>query len=122
MNKDYSKLGLTKKIYNNADIKFLLKVFERMSYCREFENNVKKYRDLGIIKNLVYLSLGQESIASTLSYVFKKPWVSFQHRGHSNYISFGGDQKKLIDELIGLKSGSNRGYGGSPPIQDFKKK
>ncbi|SVE11951.1 uncharacterized protein METZ01_LOCUS464805, partial [marine metagenome] len=122
MSKNYSTLGLSKKIYQNVDIKILKKIFDKMSYCREFENNVKKYKDLGIINNLVYLSLGQESIGASLSYVFKKPWILFQHRGHSNYISFGGNQKKLIDELIGLPTGSNKGYGGSPSIQDFNKK
>ena len=122
MIKSYSKLGLTKKLYENIDQKFLLKIFDIMSYCREFENNVKYYKDKGLISNLVYLSIGQESIAATVSCTTKNPWVLFQHRGHSNYIAFGGNQTKLIDELIGLETGSNRGYGGSPPIQDFNKK
>ena len=100
----------------------MLRVFSKMSYCREFEDNVKEYKKQGVINILVYLSLGQESIPATISLLIKKPWVLFQHRGHSNYICFGGNQEKLIDELLGLNTGSNRGIGGSPPIQDFQNK
>ena len=122
MNISLSKLGLNKKTYQNVNKKHLLDIFNTMSYCREFEKNVIKYKDQGLIKILVYLSLGQESISAAISHVIKNPWVLFQHRGHSNYISFGGNQIKLIDELLGLDTGSNKGYGGSPPIQDFENK
>ena len=45
-----------------------------------------------------------------------KPWIFGQHRCHSIYISFGGDKSKLIDELLGKKTGCNRGMGGSASI------
>ena len=34
-----------------------------------------------------------------------KPLIFGQHRCHSIYISFGGDKSKLIDELLGKKTG-----------------
>ena len=122
MSKNFQNLGLNKTTYSNTNDKLLLKIFNKMSYCREFENNVIKYKNKGLIDILVYLSLGQESIPATISEIIKNPWVLFQHRGHSNYLSFGGNVTKLIDEILGLKTGSNRGYGGSPPIQDKKNK
>ena len=122
MSSNFENLGIDQTTYKKTNNKDLLKIFEKMSYCREFENNVIKYHNEGLIKILVYLSLGQESIPATVSYSIKNPWVLFQHRGHSHYLSFGGNQEKLIDELLGLNTGSNRGYGGSPPIQDIKNK
>ena len=37
----------------------------------------------------------------------------FQHRGHAQYLSFGGDEKKLANELLGKKMGVIR-YGWLP--------
>ena len=43
-----------------------------------------------------------------------------QHRGHGIYLAYGGNPEKLVDELIGLKTGTNKGMGGSPPKFDKK--
>ena len=122
MEKNIKNLGIHKNLYKNVNFRFLLNVFDKMSFSREFEKQVKINRDKDYIKTLIYLSLGQESIPATISLLLKNPWVLFQHRGHSHYLSFGGDRKKLVGELLGLKSGSNKGMGGSPPIQDFRKR
>jgi TPP-dependent pyruvate/acetoin dehydrogenase alpha subunit len=45
-----------------------------------------------------------------------KPLLFGQHRCHSIYLSFGGNIKKLIDELLGFKSGCTQGIGGSASI------
>ena len=45
-----------------------------------------------------------------------KPLIFGQHRCHSIYLSFGGDKIKLIDELLGRKSGCTKGMGGSASI------
>ena len=105
---------------NNLSIR--KKIFSKICKIRFFELQVQKLREKNIIKSLIYLSLGQESIAATISEVFKNPYVFFQHRGHAQYLAFGGNEKKLINELLGKKSGSNKGMGGSPCIFDLKKK
>ena len=122
MKKDIKNLGIHKNLYKNTNLRFLLNVFDKMSLSREFEKQVKINREKGLVKTLIYLSLGQESIPATISLLFNNPWILFQHRGHSHYLSFGGDKEKLVGELLGLKSGSNKGMGGSPPIQDFSKR
>ena len=38
------------------------------------------------------------------------------------YLAFGGDETKLVDELLGLKSGCCGGKGGSPMIMILKRK
>ena len=45
-----------------------------------------------------------------------RPLLFGQHRCHSIYLAFGGDKKKLVDELLGRKSGCTKGMGGSASI------
>lgn len=98
------------------------KIFQKMCMIRFFELELQKLREKNIVKILIYLSLGQEAIASALSLALNKPFIFMQHRGHAQYLAFGGNVKKLIDEFLGKKTGTNKGMGGSPPIFDLKKK
>ena len=100
--------------------KFRLKVFEKASYCRHFEEQVVKNIKSKKIEIPTYISVGQEFISSTLATICEenkiKPLIFGQHRCHSIYLSFGGDKIKLIDELLGRKSGCTKGMGGSASI------
>ena len=100
--------------------KFRLKVFEKASYCRHFEEQVVKNIKSQKIEIPTYISAGQEFISSTLATICEenkiKPLIFGQHRCHSIYLSFGGDKIKLIDELLGRKSGCTKGMGGSASI------
>ena len=100
--------------------KFRLKVFEKASYCRHFEEQVVKNIKSKKIEIPTYISAGQEFISSTLATICEenkiKPLIFGQHRCHSIYLSFGGNRVKLIDELLGKKTGCTRGMGGSASI------
>ncbi|MEK6933947.1 MAG: thiamine pyrophosphate-dependent enzyme [Nanoarchaeota archaeon] len=95
-----------------------IEMFTKMCTIRYFEEEVKKAYDAGLMYMPVYLSLGQEAIAAALSVVLKnkKPSIFAQHRAHGIYISFGGDLKKLVDELLHRESGCAKGMGGSASI------
>ena len=67
-------------LYNMNIIKIRKKIFSKICKIRFFELQVQKLREKNIIKSLIYLSLGQESIAASISEVFKNPYVFFQHR------------------------------------------
>ena len=99
---------------------FRLKVFEKAAIARNFEEEVIKNVKNKKIKIPVYVSAGQEFIPSTISTICNskkiKPLIFGQHRCHSIYLTFGGDKGKLIDELIGKKTGCTRGMGGSASI------
>jgi len=86
--------------------------------CRAFESLLYKKVELGLLKSPVYLSAGEEIPPATLSFLFQKikPHIFAQHRGHSWYLSFGGNPRELIHELLGLESGCCRGMGGSASI------
>ncbi len=98
---------------------FRLRVFKTASLCRNFEDAAYKYGQQKKIKSFYYLSAGQEFIPATLAEIYKgqMPMLFAQHRAHSTYLSFGGDPCALIDELLGLETGTSKGMGGSPSIQ-----
>ena len=99
---------------------FRLKTFEKAANCRYFEEEVIRNLKEKKITIPTYVSAGQEFISASMATICEdlkiKPWIFGQHRCHSIYISFGGDKSKLIDELLGKKTGCNRGMGGSASI------
>ncbi len=104
--------------------RYLKETFKLASVSRYFELNVYKNKVNKNIKFPVYLSAGQEFISSSLSVICKsrgiKPSLFPQHRCHSIYLSFGGDKKLLINELLGKKNGCTNGWGGSASIHSKK--
>ncbi len=104
---------------------FCLEAFEKISYCRHFENFVYEKIQDKTIKIPVYLSAGQESIPCSIATYIKdkisNPNIFIQHRGHSTYLAFDAPPEKLVDELLGLKSGCSFGMGGSASIQSIEK-
>ena len=97
-----------------------LGMFKKICLCRNFELNVKKVFDQGLIKTPIYLSLGQESVAVALSVAFRDAAIFGQHRGHDLYLSYGGDIVELIDELLHRPIGCAKGMGGSASIHSPK--
>lgn len=104
---------------------FLYDVFDKISFCRHFENKVYEKIQDKTIKFPVYLSAGQESIPCSIATYLKtlsvQPNIFIQHRGHSTYLAFDASPEKLIDELLGLKTGCSYGMGGSASIQSLEK-
>jgi len=104
---------------------FRLNVFKKASLCRNFEEVVFKKLQDKTISFPTYLSTGQEFISATIAQTVEesniKPDIFIQHRGHSTYLSFGGTIIKLIDELLGRKTGCANGMGGSASIQSKEK-
>ncbi len=107
---------------NNRKIRF--EIFKKASVCRHFENNVYSQVKKKLIKFPVYLSAGQEYVPSSIAYISYvkkiKPLIFGQHRGHSIYLSFNGDIKRLVNELKGKKTGCSYGMGGSLSIHSTK--
>ena len=95
-------------------------VFRKASLARNFEEQVITNVKNKKIKIPVYVSAGQEFIASSIATICKlkkiKPLIFGQHRCHSTYLTFDGDKGKLIDELLQRKTGCTKGMGGSASI------
>ena len=77
---------------------FRLEVFKKASLCRNFENILYEKVQEKLIKFPVYLSAGQEFIASAIAEKIAElkisPDIFIQHRGHSTYLAFGGSMER----------------------------
>lgn len=113
-------LGLIDQLSNRFSQSQTLGLFKKICINRAFELETAKVYNTGIIKMPIYLSLGQEHIPASISTVTNDFRIFAQHRGHSYYLSFGGDMRKLIDELLHRSTGCARGMGGSASIHDPK--
>lgn len=96
-------------------------IYKRAAICRAFEESVFARVKNNLIKIPVYLSAGQEYAPATISALLDHLGVNdrqifIQHRGHSTYLSFGGNLTALIYELLGHPSGCASGMGGSASI------
>ena len=108
--------GLISDVANMFSNDYALKLFAQTCFNRFFEFEVKKAYDRGLMKLPIYLSVGQEHIPAAIASVFSDCLIFAQHRAHSVYLSFGGDPRQLIDELLSRPTGCARGMGGSASI------
>lgn len=118
MKRRSANLGLIPGLSSSFSPELSREIFRRMCLIRYFDLEVARAYKEGVISCPIYLSIGQEAIASAVSVVISGYYIFGQHRGHSVYLAFGGDQIKLRDELLGKPTGCNKGIGGSPMIQD----
>ena len=103
------------------------RILEKACFARAFEEKVYDLIEKKIFDLPIYLAAGQELIAAVLSEFLAAHRVEdkqlfIQHRGHSTYLSFGGDPEKLILELLGDKRGCANGMGGSASIQSVEQR
>jgi pyruvate dehydrogenase E1 component alpha subunit len=105
------------------DKQTLLEIYKKAALCRAFEEEVYRQVENKNVRIPVYLSAGQEYISATLAVLLKdiEKQIFIQHRGHSTYLSFGGDVEQLVLELLGDKRGCANGMGGSASIQSKEK-
>lgn len=67
----------------------------------------------------VHLCLGQEDVPAVLHEVLKpEDWLFSTHRNHGHYLAKGGDEYKLMQEILGELDGVNAGWAGSQCYSD----
>ena len=97
-----------------------VEIYKRMHFIRNFEYAVQVAHKSGFIYVPIYLSVGQESIAATLSVFFEGMTIPIfaQHRAHSYFLAFGGSPDKLKNSLISKEDSWDLGAAGSASISD----
>jgi TPP-dependent pyruvate/acetoin dehydrogenase alpha subunit len=98
-------------------------IYSKAIKINEFERNLLRLESGGQINIPIYLGLGQEFIAATIAnyYRLEHPAIFAQHRAHSYYLAFGGDQNALLSEILGDEvNGCAKGFGGSVGIYSKK--
>lgn len=111
-------LGLIPGLPRKCPAPVSLEIWRRTCLNRAFELEAARVFDTGVIKAPIYLSVGQEHIPAAIATVTTDLLIFAQHRGHSYYLSFGGDVRALIDELLHRPTGCAGGMGGSASIHD----
>jgi len=111
-------LGMIPNLASSFSPDASTEMFRRMCLIRYFELEVAEAYQAKLIQSPIYLSIGQEAIASAVSTVISGYYIFAQHRAHSVYLAFGGNPVKLKDELLGRPTGCTGGIGGSPMLQD----
>ncbi len=110
------RLGLMPGLAKKFPREQTLELFRKICLNRAFELETAEVYKTGVIKMPIYLSLGQEQIPAAIATAMREFLIFAQHRGHSYYLSFGGDIRKLIDELLHRPTGCAGGMGGSASI------
>jgi TPP-dependent pyruvate/acetoin dehydrogenase alpha subunit len=94
-------------------------MFERMTLIREFEETLRQLVSRGVPTGPVHYYVGQEAVATGVCAALENSdWIASTHRGHGHAIAKGADVRRMMAELYGKSTGTNRGKGGSMHITD----
>lgn len=96
-------------------------MYERMTLIREFEERLKWLVETGVPVGAVHYYTGQEACAVGVCAALESTdWIASTHRGHGHCIAKGVEVHRMMAELYGKSTGSNRGKGGSMHITDVR--
>lgn len=113
MNQKVNQVQKTKLI----DETYALK---KMWEIRIFEEIIQELFDAGELYGTMHLCIGQEATAVGGACILKKnDWIVSTHRNHGHCIAKGTDIRSMFAELLGKKTGTNEGKGGSMHIADL---
>jgi pyruvate dehydrogenase E1 component alpha subunit len=99
----------------------LLWMYERLTLIREFEERLKWLVETGVPVGAVHYYTGQEACAVGVCAALQtSDWIASTHRGHGHCIAKGVEVHRMMAELYGKSTGSNRGKGGSMHITDVR--
>lgn len=99
----------------------MLWMYERLTLIREFEERLKWLVETGVPVGAVHYYTGQEACAVGVCAALEaSDWIASTHRGHGHCIAKGVEVHRMMAELYGKTTGSNRGKGGSMHITDVR--
>ncbi|MHA1388925.1 MAG: thiamine pyrophosphate-dependent dehydrogenase E1 component subunit alpha [Candidatus Thorarchaeota archaeon] len=100
--------------------KILVDLYATTLKLRLFEEKVWELFSQNHIPGTVHLYLGQEAVAAGIVGAMEdRDWVQSTHRGHGHVIAKGANMKAAMAELMGKRTGSCKGKGGSMHITEF---
>ena len=111
----------------------LLALYRTMARIRAFENAAEIASQGGVaawglatttkpalVRGPLHLSTGQEAVATGVcANLIREDLLTSTHRGHGHTLAKGADVKRMMAELFGRATGTNKGKGGSMHIADF---
>ncbi|OEH81082.1 pyruvate dehydrogenase [Enterococcus rivorum] len=107
---------LDKKIDAKNKIQYLTKMWE----IRIFEESIQQLFEAGDLYGTMHLCIGQEATAVGGAGILKPTdWIVSTHRNHGHCIAKGTNIRSMLAEMLGKKTGTNEGKGGSMHIADL---
>ena len=101
------------------DLDVLKRLYRTMRLIRTFELKVEALRTSGRLQGSAHLYVGQEAVATGVcAQLNADDSVASTHRGHGHAIAKGVDVARMMAELYGRTTGTNKGKGGSMHIAD----
>lgn len=95
------------------------KHYKKAFFIRAFETFLIELFKKGELNGTVHTCVGQELTPVVLAESLKKGDRIFSnHRGHGHFLSFNGDPKALLAEMLGLETGVSGGIGGSQHLMN----
>lgn len=102
---------------NNQDFVRLMK---KMWEIRSFEETLQELYEAGHLYGTMHLCIGQEATAAGGAGILRKEdWITSTHRNHGHCIAKGTDLRAMMAEMLGKRTGTNHGKGGSMHIADL---
>jgi len=93
-----------------------------MYMIREFEETIQKLYEKGLVHGSTHLCSGQEAVAVGFAYAMRpEDYSTYTYRGHGHALARGMDMEAAFAEILGRKTGVNRGKGGSMHLTDARK-
>ena len=101
------------------DAQLLERLYRSMRLIRAFEEKIDALRTSGQLQGSAHLYVGQEAVAAGVcERLNADDYVASTHRGHGHAIAKGVDVSRMMAELYGRATGTNKGKGGSMHIAD----
>jgi acetoin:2,6-dichlorophenolindophenol oxidoreductase subunit alpha len=96
------------------DLDLYIRIYREMIFIRGFEDLVQSPFLAGEIYGTTHLYSGQEAIGTGVASLLEdRDRVAATYRGHGHALALGVDPQKLLDELLGRRTGINGGRAGS---------
>ena len=100
----------------------LIKLYTTMATIRNFEERGIPETGQRAMSGSVHSSAGQEAVPTGVcAQLSDEDYIGSTHRGHGHCIAKGVDPKRMMAELFGRSTGTNKGKGGSMHIADMSK-
>ncbi len=98
----------------------LVEMYRRMLRIRRFDERAVELVAKGEIPGAVHTTIGQEAeVVGACMALRKDDYMVGNHRSHGHPIGKGASLRGLMAELLGKRTGVNRGKGGSMHLADF---
>lgn len=103
-----------------ASVEAWLRLYLDMCRIRTFEDRANDLFQEGLILGTAHSCAGQEAVAVGVASVLERDdYVVGHHRSHGHVIAKGGELRAMMAELLGRRTGSCKGLGGSMHIADL---